>query len=167
MTCSHALDLIDAGSLVDVTPTVNAALQAHAATCAPCRAALSFAGRLSLDLVDLTDVTAPPALASSIEARIAALSAPVREVSASPEPAPDWRAWLTLSGAGAAMAVLIPSYTMTPDLTQLVRTSEPAFLLEARAISTASLLVSVSLFLLLIFKSVGVTRGRFNSSEVL
>ena len=123
MTCSHALDLIDAAPMVDLSPAALEALLAHARTCGSCAAARDMAASLPDDLAALPAVEAPASFAQRIDARIAAMTVPVRTKGNEERAAgPDWRAWLTLSGSAAAAAILIPSYTLTPDLTLFVRT---------------------------------------------
>ena len=159
MTCTHFLDLIDAGPLVDTLPEVLEALEAHAARCAVCAYAGAVSTELAAGLTALPTIDAPVKIAAAVEARIAAIAEPLPVQRPDRTAGPDWRAWFTLGGSAVAMLALLPSYAMTPELIEFIRTSEPAFPLEARAISMGALLVSVTVFLILLFRPVAADRG--------
>src|SRR5262245_45074741 len=78
MTCTHALDLIDAGPLVDVSAAQRDALHRHTRECAACARAMQTAEIVAADLRALAQPAPPPELSASILAAIARVE-PARE----------------------------------------------------------------------------------------
>jgi hypothetical protein len=73
MTCRHALDLIDAGPLMDNPAAHHAAVRRHADQCPTCGLALDAATALADDLTTLPQAPPPSELAPGVMARIARL----------------------------------------------------------------------------------------------
>jgi hypothetical protein len=110
MTCAHALDVIDAGTFIDLSPATLAAARDHARTCPACGAALGAAERLTLDLAALADVTPPPALIDAVLARVERLDVDIATADTAPSPRKAGLvfAWASaIAGLGAALAVIV------------------------------------------------------------
>jgi len=73
MTCRHALDLIDAGPLMDTPAYHLDAARRHADQCPACGSALDMATALASDLTTLAEEPPLPELAQGVMARIARL----------------------------------------------------------------------------------------------
>jgi hypothetical protein len=71
MTCTHALDFIDAGPFIDVSPAHRDAVQRHARECAACARAMQAAEHLAADLRALAQPAPPPDLTAAVLAAIA------------------------------------------------------------------------------------------------
>jgi hypothetical protein len=113
MTCSHVLDVIDAGPFADVPHEYLEAARQHAHDCANCGAALATSKALTAELTSLAQPAAPPDLAAAVMADIARLEQryPVpagRSSRKDPAGTRGWSAWTTAAGgvAGGLATVL-------------------------------------------------------------
>lgn len=125
MTCTHVLDLIDAGPFADYPRAHFDAAWQHAHQCATCGPALEAATAITADLAALPQPAPPPDLAGAVLARIAQIdhahSAPAG--AAMPETRArsstrDWTAaWAAALGglaAGLAIVLSMPSSDRAP-----------------------------------------------------
>jgi hypothetical protein len=124
MTCTHVLDLIDAGPFADYPRTDLDAAWEHARHCGTCGPAWQAATALTTDLSALPQPAPPPHLAAVVLARIAQLDPPslplekrsfgatdasvMRETRAPSSPR-EWPAWATSLGGIAAGLVIVLS----------------------------------------------------------
>jgi hypothetical protein len=116
MTCTHVLDLIDAGPLADYPGAHLDAAWAHARQCATCGPALEAAAALTAGLSALVQPTPPPRVSAAILARIARIEpvGPAPTPQAVPEKrrlvsTRDWSALATGFGGVAAALVIVMS----------------------------------------------------------
>jgi hypothetical protein len=98
MTCTHVLDLIDAGPFADYPRAHLDAAWQHARQCATCGPALDAADRLATDLAGLAQPAPAPDLSAAIVARIARIEEPLAVETG----ARAWSPWITALGALAA-----------------------------------------------------------------
>jgi hypothetical protein len=112
MTCTHVLDLIDAGPFADCAPAHRDAAWAHARTCATCGPALQTMTMLAAALPALSAPGASSDFTSGVLARVAAIDdgAPARRVSetalAGSHPLGDISVWIAAIAALAAICVV-------------------------------------------------------------
>jgi hypothetical protein len=102
MTCTHVLDLIDAGPFADYPRAHLDAAWQHAHQCATCGPALDAANRLATDLAGLAHPAPPPDLSAAIVARIARIEEPLAVQTS----ARAWSPWITALGALAACTAI-------------------------------------------------------------
>lgn len=115
MTCRHAMALIDAAPIVDVSRDRLQAARAHARECPSCGPALVASDALTTLLPGLAEPSAPEHLRPIVMARIATLDA--RESGAT-APAPvaagapvrRWRDWAAVAALVAGILVIAGSY---------------------------------------------------------
>ena len=126
MTCTHVLNLIDAGELADVSPDHLDRARAHARDCATCGPALAAAAALTSALTQLPHPRPPADLTAPVLARIAQIAAaPAGAVDASMRQAPATRSeglrWAVVIGLQAAAIAIVLAMTLSGGGTGVVR----------------------------------------------
>ena len=115
MTCTHVLDIIDAGPFADCSRTQLDAAWEHARNCGTCGLALQAATALTTNLPALPQPVPPPYLSTVVLARIAQLDhthsndASVMREKSAPSSTREWPAWTTSLGGIAAGLVIVLS----------------------------------------------------------
>lgn len=114
MTCTHVIDLIDAGPFADCPSADLDAAWEHARQCATCGPALQAAIALTTNLRAMALPAPPPYLAAGVLARIAPVDqagsahAPTVQETRAPFSTRDWSAWPTaLGGLAAGLATVL------------------------------------------------------------
>ena len=119
MTCTHVIDLIDAGPFADYPRAHLDSAWEHARQCATCGPALQAAIALTTNLRALPSPAPPPYLAGAVLRRIAQIDqadsshAPAMHEPRTAFSTRDWSAWPTaLGGLAAGLAIVL---SMPPD----------------------------------------------------
>jgi hypothetical protein len=158
MTCTHVLDLIDAGPFADCAPAYRDAAWAHARTCGTCGPALQTMTTLVAALPALSAPVASSDFTSGVLARLAAIDelAPARRVSetalAASRPLRDvsvWIAALAALTAGCVVATAAAPGAAVARLSLLTRDA-PVSVFSASPGSLA-IIISLALYIVGLF----------------
>ena len=110
MTCEQVLDIVDSDGLVDIAPRRVDAAQAHALTCAGCRAAFETAFRIRKRLGAVEQPKLPRDLEGAVLQRAASIGERGSEAAETPRPErlPEGGVqWVAVGGLAASLAFAV------------------------------------------------------------